>query len=164
MRNKILSLMIAGLIMAGFLLVNHLMRGENRGQAQASAALHAIDGQEIDIKNHKKDMLRRVSASPDTLLEMNAQHIRSLFDEPGLVRHESPITIWQYRSEACVLDLYFKGKAKDTFKPIVHYEIRARAKGARDEDVRESCAGDLLKSKNGFQMVSVSSFYKSWSE
>ena len=165
MRNKILSLAIAGLIMAGFILITHLLRDETSGQAMASAGIHT--GNNIDDGRglgNKRDIRRKVSYNPDTLLELNAQHVRSLLDEPGLVRSEAPTTIWQYRTSSCVLDLYFSGQAKDASKPVVHYEMRAREKGVDDADVQESCVKDILRSRNGFQMVGVGCFYKSLSE
>lgn len=125
----------------------------------AAAGIHA----DIDDQTHKA-LRRKISYTPEALLQLNTQHIRGLFNEPGLVREEAPITIWQYRTDVCVLDLYFKGSSKNSFKPVAHYEIRAREKGAKDEDVQEDCVGEVLRSRNGFQMVGVSNFYKSLSK
>lgn len=56
---------------------------------------------------------------PDTLV--------SVIGRPDFVRRDGPAQIWQYRSRACILDLFVYGKR--TEQQIAHSELRGSAVG-----------------------------------
>lgn len=160
MRNKILSTFLAAAVIGGFLLISQLMSDETDGQAMAAAS---INGDEVQRggKVGRNQISEEISHDPQSLIGVNGAQMRGILNAPQLVRRESPTVIWQYRSETCVLDLYFQSAKKDvSLSPIKHFEIRARQKGVSDEAVQESCVPELIKAQNGFQMVGVNAFYK----
>lgn len=163
MRNKILSILMACMVGLGILAFQHLMKDETDGQAFASAGLSSSRLDTIQkLPDTSDDLRRSISYTPDNVLKLTGQELRSVLKDPGLVRHESPTTMWQYRTSSCVLDVYFGAGAESA--PVAHYEIRAREKGVEDTTVRQNCMRDLVRQQNGFHMVDVSSFYKALAE
>lgn len=53
------------------------------------------------------------------LIGSSADATRSLLGEPAMVRHEPPAEVWQYRSDACVLDVY-------VYDTVKYAEVRER--------------------------------------
>lgn len=77
-----------------------------------------------------------VTEKPEKLLQLVAQDFLVMFREPDLRRHDGALSVWQYRTDACVLDVFLDGG--DTGS-VSHYEIRPRKTavfdGADGQDV-----------------------------
>ncbi len=166
MRNKILSLGIACGVMLGAWVVYHVVNNGSENQAFAAAGINGAGVIDDARKEDGRTALRRsIAHNSDEIINLTGQHLRSVLQEPGLVRRDSPITIWQYRNSSCVLDVYFKTTKSDaSFAPVAHYEMRARETGASNQDVSATCLPSLLRDKHAFKMVGVNSFYKALSE
>jgi len=67
-------------------------------------------------------LLSAEDRDPRRLLRMNRQSLATLLGKPQFVRREADARVWQYRSEACVLDLFLYGVA--TAHEVIHYEFR----------------------------------------
>jgi hypothetical protein len=104
-----------------------------------------------------------ISESPENVLDIYGRDVFSLFAEPELVRRDAPTTVWQYRNESCVLDLYFTTQKKEAFAaPVVHYEVRMRDGGAEDvsPQLQKACVRSLARANAGFTAVKLNSIYK----
>lgn len=102
-----------------------------------------------------------VRSNPDNVLQLKGRDIMAAFDVPELVRDETPSTLWQYRTESCVLDVYFKSSdAKVENAPVVYYEVRSRQDGLDEHVSRSSCVTALTKRQVAFEMAPVNAFMK----
>ena len=63
-----------------------------------------------------------VGTDPEQLKQLQVSDLEQMFDQPELKRREGNLTVWQYRSDACVLDIYFRG---DDETPL-DYVLRSR--------------------------------------
>ncbi len=61
-----------------------------------------------------------------------ADFVRSLFDSPELVRQDDPVTVWQYRTGTCVLDVYLTLDAAHQPQNVLYAEVRGRDPEAAD--------------------------------
>jgi hypothetical protein len=155
MRKKFLSfMMILSAIMA-----TAITRMDGDGTAQAAlGTMGAPIGEARSFE--RKNLAKDISLHPDRLMEIRGQDVKTILREPELVRQESPTTIWQYRTDSCVLDIYFSGNTDPLLSPVSYYEIRAREKGVTDADVSASCVRDLARKSGRPRMVDVSALYK----
>jgi hypothetical protein len=64
-----------------------------------------------------------VTDRPDKILQLVGQDLLIVFRDPDLRRADGGSSMWQYRTEACVLDIYFTGGDESA---VSHYEIRPR--------------------------------------
>lgn len=64
---------------------------------------------------------------PETVYQLIGHDFLVMFREPDLKRHDGSTSIWQYRTDSCVLDVFFNGQDNG---PAVHYEIRQRKMAA----------------------------------
>ncbi len=164
MKRKILSSLMAGGVMLGLFVLIHGLR---QGEGEALASSSSVSGKEIaDGARYsavqKRGIRRAVMANPDELMSLNGRDVRAVLNQPGLVRRDLPTVVWQYRNEACVLDVYFTtASAKATKAPVAHYEIRARQKGVTDEDVQDVCVQSLVRERAGQSFVNLDALYKS---
>lgn len=69
-----------------------------------------------------------VVEKPDNFLQLIGQDIYLILDKPELERRDGDVVSWQYRTETCVLDLYFQAVSDIQHMPVMHYEIRDRRK------------------------------------
>lgn len=96
---------------------------------------------------------RRVRGNTNALMGMTTADITAMLDAPPLRRAEGPVEVWQYRTEACVLDLYLKTENKTA--TVVHYEFRVRDKAVLGQEqaavtpVRDpaGCMGTLFSKR-----------------
>ncbi|MEQ8965115.1 MAG: hypothetical protein RID91_04755 [Azospirillaceae bacterium] len=97
---------------------------------------------------------RSVEGDPEKLIGLDAVAIAALLGEPELRRLERPAEVWQYRSDACVFDIFLYREEQGP--RVVYYEARERrgegaaaAPGAGPEGaIRQAnaprCLGTLL--------------------
>lgn len=118
--------------------------------SNAEAATNATDVERrslFDIIKHRRyvdDLYNSVSQNPGKLKNLVAADFRKMFDEPELKRREGNLTIWQYRSDRCVLDIYFKDNSKKPFDYILHHRDTAFFMGG-SAIVEELSDGDCLQ-------------------
>ena len=129
------------------------------GTAQASLGAMGEAGSNVNYAG-RRTLVRDISLHPAKLLTVRGQDVKAALREPELVRHEAPTTIWQYRTDACVLDIYFSGNSDPLLLPVTHYEIRARTKGGSDDDMQAICVSELARKSGRPRMVDVSALYK----
>jgi len=75
---------------------------------------------------------------PASVVGLNRRDVRKLLGEPGLIRHDAPAEVWQYRTAACVLDLVLY---REKNEPRVAY-AEARTPAA-DPTPTDSCLTDI---------------------
>jgi hypothetical protein len=134
-----LVLAIAGIKHYGFNLAPH-------GQAVAAAGNYVAVIN--DTPAQRTFLAKKFNASADNLLSAMGRDVQSVLREPELVRQDRPTVIWQYRSDSCVLDIYFATEDEDPlFAPVVHYEIRSREAEKMTEDQEKSCLRSLIRQR-----------------
>ncbi len=163
MKNQRLSFFVAcAIVMALFSLHQHWK--PEKGRAFASMGMKAsaiMEGQSVST-SRKRTLRQAVSLDPDNFLDVSGLEILSLLNQPEMVRTDSPTTIWQYRNEACVLDLYFTTQEETALEaPVVHYEIRSRLAGEHEESaVKQACARDFIRAHSSLNLLNLQAFYK----
>ena len=119
-------------------------------------------GLALNYKPAMKRALRsRLQENSDAILALNGHDIAQIFDEPALVRRDMPTTIWQYRNDECVLDVYFtSGESGDVSQAdVVHYEMRDRQASGKKPKA-SSCLGSLASNDSVLSLINVDAFYK----
>ncbi|MCC6597665.1 MAG: hypothetical protein IT559_02615 [Alphaproteobacteria bacterium] len=163
MKPDFLSFLIAGALVTGIFLVNRGFEGDVIAAHAATSAfsVHEIEKGASVAPQRRRALRRAISTDSKNLLDQPGYFIRAVLSEPEMIRRDSPTVVWQYRNASCVLDLYYTTQQKNELKaPVVHYEIRAREKGVRDEDVQESCVRDLARAHSGKNFIRPESFYR----
>lgn len=90
-----------------------------------------------------------VRSNPDNFLMLRGADVESAFDAPELAWAEFPGVVWQYRTDSCVVDVYFASMDEDVSEaPVIHFEMRGRD-GAEEIDAH-SCLTGLVRERAGF--------------
>ena len=76
----------------------------------------------LEKRRYVSDLYDLVGTDPEQLKQLQVSDLEQMFDQPELKRREGNLTVWQYRSDACVLDIYFRG---DDDTPL-DYVLRPR--------------------------------------
>lgn len=156
MRNKSLSFLIAVGVMffvvGSFYFIKHKIGGE---------ALAAVYTENFGAKKAARvATLRKISTNPQNVLTLTGKDIVIALKDPELIRRDLPTVIWQYRSDVCVLDIYFKTQTLDvTDVNAFHYEVRTRD-GSDANLAEESCTKSIARTQSGLRMVNIKSIYK----
>lgn len=85
----------------------------------------------------------RGGADPQQLLGLSADSVQKALGNPSLVRRDGSAEIWQYRADACVLDLFLYGEQKQ----VEHVDLRDRGDGS--PEAVQACFDDMLKPSAG---------------
>ncbi len=80
-----------------------------------------------------------VNDDPEQLLGMTSDSLSDILGEPDVVRRDGGAEVWQYRSEACVLDLFLYGGMKQ----VEHVDLRDR--GDATEVMVRACFVRMLR-------------------
>lgn len=91
--------------------------GGTQTEAQSSEPAPAFNGMAA---------VTPVNDDPDQLLGMTPDSVDTLLGAPALVRRDGDAEVWQYRSDICVLDLFFYGSVKQ----VEHVDLRDRGDGS----------------------------------
>lgn len=101
------------------------------------AGLPYIAVREEGALSVRKDQVRyaralsaRIGNDPRRFMKLAAADVRLLLDAPGLARTEGSVAVWQYRSDSCVLDIYFSAGPDGKAQRVVDYEVRPRIRAA----------------------------------
>ncbi len=143
--------------------VKFIRNDSHQAQAAIGATLGAgVIGSDVEYSLRERGNVRRaVLKNNAAFLDLNGAQVRAILNQPELVRRDAPTTVWQYRNEACVLDLYFTTADKATKAPVAHYEIRARQKDADTQNMHKGCIRDLVRANSGPRFFNFSALYKS---
>jgi hypothetical protein len=155
MRNNFIGLLATLAVCVTLLGAGHVLRDKGHGFALASADGHFYTASEIYA------LRKSLSYNPETILYMTGQDLRAALSEPGLVRRDAPVIVWQYRTERCVLDVYFETESEDAgLSSVSHFEARSREDAATKSEPYENCARDIIREQGGWRMVDVGAIYK----
>jgi len=77
---------------------------------------------------------------PSRLLDLRRGDLAAILGEPAFVRRDMSAEVWQYRTDACVLDLFLYETDKSL--AVTYYEFRSRRDG---EVARDECFVSLLR-------------------
>lgn len=116
MSMRVLKFFLAAAVYITILALHHQLTDDN------AAAAHGIATPFSQLSfdaPRAPSFLQTVS----TVKSANPYSLRQALKEPELVRADGPVSVWQYRSRKCVLDLYFIEGQADR---IAHLEIRPR--------------------------------------
>jgi hypothetical protein len=72
------------------------------------------------------DLASATPRDPGVLIGLDPDGVEAMLGPPDLRRDEAPAALWQYRNEACVLDLYFFPDAGGGPVTVADYAARAR--------------------------------------
>lgn len=124
--------------------------GANKAFAFSRPALVEMD--EAAMHRYREDMRKLLVKEPEQIKMLLGQDFLLVMDKPDLERRDAMMTMWQYRSDDCVLDVYLKPAEDQNYAPVMHYEIRQRRtayfmeqeeNGASDADL-QSCLTSIL--------------------
>ena len=77
-----------------------------------------------------------------SILGLDGGAVRKLLGEPGLIRHEEPAEVWQYRTASCVLDVVLYDQSSG--QRVVYTEARTPT---AEPTQAGPCLSDVLTSK-----------------
>lgn len=95
----------------------------------------AYDATPAESRQVRIELAALLADSPDTFLKLADTDILLLFNRPDQQRQDSHASVWQYRTENCVVDLYLSpaedmgDSGPDSEKAplkVMHYEARDR--------------------------------------
>lgn len=100
--------------------------GSNKAFAFSRPALVEMD--KAAIHRYREDMRALLVKEPEKIKMLLGQDFLLIMNTPDMERRDAMMTMWQYRSDVCVLDVYFKPAEDQDYAPVMHYEIRQRQK------------------------------------
>ncbi|UUX52151.1 hypothetical protein NUH88_10710 [Nisaea acidiphila] len=126
-----------------------VQKASETGRAEQTAAVSpapaAAEPAETARRNEpvapeKPKRFSQAERDPSRLLDLHQADLSVILGEPSFIRRDMSAEVWQYRTEACVLDLFLY--ELDRGYAVTYYEFRAR----RDTDVaRDECFVTLLR-------------------
>jgi hypothetical protein len=78
-----------------------------------------------------------------SILGLDSGAVRKLLGEPGLIRHEEPAEVWQYRTASCVLDVVLYDQSSG--QRVVYTEARTPT---AEPTQPGPCLSDVLTSRH----------------
>jgi len=92
------------------------------GQIASIPALKtSVKSGQVPVQNLKKSIFAH---SPAKLLGLSNIEITKLLGPPHFQRIDDPGALWQYRTQRCILNIFFH--AKDALYLVTHTELNAR--------------------------------------
>ncbi len=82
-----------------------------------------------------------VSGAPDALNMLTQQEVTYILGAPAMTRHDADAVVWQYKSESCIVDVYFYKKSGDHAPSAVSYV------DMRPNSLADKTFSDRMKSK-----------------
>ena len=94
-----------------------------------------------------------ISDNPDALLHMTEMQVKYLLGNPNIKWNENPAEIWEYKTQACVLDVYFyRDKVLERGMSSVESSLGHHRKVSYYE-LRQTDKPDWSRSKENTQYV-----------
>jgi len=82
---------------------------------------------------------------PASLAGLDESQLAGLLGQPRFKRRDDPAEIWQYRNDACALDVFLYKTGKDGRFTVRHFETRGRDRRPVDQ---KDCFVGLLKDRD----------------
>lgn len=154
-RDALSLIFLAGLpfVMVSSLSINKVI---NRNVAYAYSVTESSTGAiSVEGERLERQFAAQLKGNSDALLRMNGRQVALILNKPGLQRAEGDIGVWQYRTHACVLDLYIADQGAGD---VVHYEMRPRIKvttsvqdntAVMDASSRRDCMKSVFNGHDG---------------
>jgi len=165
--SKRFHLIVACVLALAAFVAYQAFYGDQHNQAYASLSNEEMQNGLLNYKPALKRQLRsRLRDDVENILDLKGHDIVQIFDKPELVRRDLPTTIWQYRSERCVMDVYFTvGRAGNVGREnVVHYELRARDTRSSKKLNISACIKELAVRNTTMSMIDINAIYKASSE
>ncbi len=70
-----------------------------------------------------------INDNPQQLFGLDAHNVAALLGPASFVRRDGPAEVWQYRAEACVLDVYLYKEVRGLI--VAHIDLRKRLKATQ---------------------------------
>lgn len=130
-------------------------------KAQASASM---EGGVAEFSPAQLHYIRRaLNSNFDNISKLQGATVRAALDAPEMVRADLPTVVWQYRSDQCVLDIYFKSEEEVAdFANVVHYEMRHRDATSSNFAGEQKCLRSIMPYSAMPRMMGVSAIYKTY--
>ncbi|MBX2834255.1 MAG: hypothetical protein KTR28_04695 [Micavibrio sp.] len=163
MKREIISTATAFVLAFAIFTFNALLRvDENSAQASIFSNAASSDLGRPYGAGQRSRISNQISYTSNRILDLSGRDIYEVLDQPEMVRRDLPTVVWQYRSNECVLDIYFTASGDNVLaEPVVHYEIRPRNKTVSAQKIERSCVASLIKPRNNFNVLDAQAFYKS---
>lgn len=110
----------------------------------AACQASAPDAPVADAIDRAKSPPAAGAQPPASVLGLQPRDVRQLLGAPKLVRRDAPAEVWQYRSDACVLDLFIYNADAE---PRVRY-VEARTIAA-EPAIAEACVDAIRRQRSG---------------
>ena len=112
------------------------------------ARLDTRAGIASDSASHKNALKIRniLKADQSYFYDLSNIDVQNVFDAPDFTRFDAPISVWQYRSDICTVDIYFESFSPDSAEtlPVSYFEIRHSEKDIlNDADQSAACIKSL---------------------
>jgi len=137
--------------------------GDEHNQALASLSEGEANAQMVNYKPaRKRHLSARLRQDVNQILDLSGHDIVQIFDEPELVRQDLPTTIWQYRNESCVMDVYFTvDNVNDVARAnVAHYEVRRRDTRADEKVTANDCMQELVAHDTMISLIDINAIFK----
>ncbi len=82
-----------------------------------------VDYSKADLVRYGYALQQALLKEPADIKKLNAQEVKLVLASPDFARKDGRQTHWQYRSKACVMDVFLKGKNN---AKVSYYDIRQR--------------------------------------
>jgi hypothetical protein len=94
--------------------------GRSADEQLRVALLPAYGGQ--DYVERARDYVESV---PETMNHLTQREVTALYGAPAMTRKDADAQVWQYRSDECVMDVYFYGSGDG--RPVTYVDYRGKA-------------------------------------
>jgi hypothetical protein len=143
---------IAFLVLLGFYgSIFYIVKSFGANRAYAFSRPSLIEMNDAAKQHYAEDLKKLLIKKPEQIRMLLGQDILLVMDKPSMQRQDDMISMWQFRSSECVLDIYFKPAEEWEYAPVMHYELRKRQKAyfiKSDEvselDNQKDCVKSLL--------------------
>ncbi len=77
-----------------------------------------------DLDRYARGVQLGVAKNPDQLASLRQQDVELIFSKPHFVRNDGVTQVWQYRTESCVVDIYWQGSNVQNKAKFVEFRDR----------------------------------------
>jgi len=93
-----------------------------------------------------------VQNDPKALMKLNNQEISYLFGKPTFSRKDADARVWQYKTNNCVIDVYFYEEGKGAQSPVSYVDMRfkeelfpgSQSKTSVSQEEQSRCLQDVV--------------------
>lgn len=150
--RSVLIVVIAVMLTAalsGCALMDEAMTGARTGPEPQTAAVPPP----VPLKSARPavpEQARPARLSPKVLVGLDQAGTLALLGRPGGMRDEPPATVWSYRLNDCLLEVFFYRDVKSRALHVLTYDVRQRGVAAGEADP-DLCVGRIQAENRGPQ-------------